>query len=169
MAFSFNQLNLESVNAAAAADTLKPGRYQCKVAKAEVKQTKTGGSQLEVTLVDLGGQGSIRAWINVHVPSSAEATRIGREQLKGLLLFGGHKTPDHPGDVRTIVGLKPGVAVGTDDYEKDGETRKGSKVRGFFDPKEITGSSSPSNSQSGGNSGGISAPPGMGLDDEIPF
>jgi hypothetical protein len=165
MAFSFNQLNLENVNAAAAADTLKPGRYQCRVTKAEVKATKTGGTQLEVTLTDLGGQGSIRAWINVHVPSSAEATRIGREQLKALLLFGGHKTPDHPGDIKSVVGLKPGVAVGTDDYEKDGETRKGSKVRGFFNPSEITGSGA----SSGVSTGGSNPPPRMDLNDDIPF
>lgn len=164
MAFSFNNLNLENVQAAAAADTLKPGRYHCEVKKAEIKQTRTGGSQIEVTLVDQGGAGSIRAWINVHVPSSSEATRIGREQLKSLLVFGGHKNPDHPGDIKTLVGLKPGVTVTSDDYEKDGETRKGSKVRGFFDPSEMGGSGAAPKSAPK-----VDAPPGMGLDDEIPF
>jgi hypothetical protein len=166
MAFSFNDLNLSGVDAASGGGALQPGRHICKVTDAAIRDTRTGGKQLEVTFQDVAGTGSIRAFLNVHVPSSADATRIGREQLKALLVHGGHQNPDRPGDIRTVKGLTLGVAVKAETYEKNGETRSGSKVHYFFDPKEegYTGG------KSGGSSGGQVSGGGRGdMDDEIPF
>lgn len=137
MAFSFDNLNLAGVEAAGSSSTLKPGRYQCKVTDANLRDTRSGGKQVEVTLEDVSSGQSVRHWINVHVPSSDTATRIGREQLKALLAFGGHANPDKPGDIKSLKGLKPGVIVVSQTYNKDGEERTGSAVKGYFDPSEI--------------------------------
>lgn len=163
MAFSFNDLNLGSYDVGGAGQTLKPGRYVCEVKDVSLRDTRTGGKQVEVTLADVKSGLQIRHWINVHVPSSEQATRIGREQLKALLTFGGHKTPDNPSDIASLRGLRPGVSVGQDSYEKDGETRSGSAVKGYFDPAELG-----EKSQGGGGSQGSSGS-GADMDDKIPF
>lgn len=165
MAFSFDQLNLSGVEVSKGGGSLAPGKYVCKTKDAKLRDTRTGGKQLEVSLEDVDGHGSIRTWINVHVPSSQEATRIGREQLKALLVHGGHSNPDSPGDIRNMNGLTVGVAVKAEEYEKDGEKRTGSKVHYFCPPSEISpaksgGTSKPSESQTGGFGD---------MDDEIPF
>jgi hypothetical protein len=160
MAFSFNELNLGGVDVAGSSSTLKPGRYQCKVTDVALRDTRSGGKQVEVSLEDVASGQSVRHWINVHVPSSEQATRIGREQLKALLTFGGHTNPDKPSDINSLKGLKPGVIVVQQTYNKDGEERTGSAVKGYFDPAEI-GKSAPA---AGATSGG--APE---FSDDIPF
>jgi hypothetical protein len=162
MSFSFNELNLSSLEVSSGSTTLSPGRYHCEVTEAKLRDTRTGGKQIEVTFNDLSGRGSIRSWINVHVPSSEKATRIGREQLKALLTFGGHSNPDRPEDIASMKGLKPGVSVVSDTYTKDGEEREGSTVKGYFDPAEIGGSSTkpPTENKTEAK---------QDLDDDIPF
>lgn len=135
MAFSFKDLNLSNIEVTSAGSVLKPGRHVCTVTEAAIKPSKSNGAILELKLAS--DEGAIRHWINVHVPTSEQATRIGREQLKALLVHGGHPTPDNPGGVEKIRGLKVGVSVGTDTYMKDGEERTGSKVKGFFNPSEL--------------------------------
>ena len=137
MAFNFRDLNLSGVEISSAPQILKPGRYVVEVSEAFTKQTRNGGTAIELTMSDTKGGGSLRAWVNVHVPSSQTATRIGREQLKALVTFGGHPSPDNPGDIATLKGLKVGASVMTDTYTMDGEKREGSKLKGFFDPSEI--------------------------------
>ena len=163
MSFSFNDLNLSGVQVTSGSTTLKPGRYHCEITEAKLRDTRTGGKQVEVTLNDLGGSGSIRAWLNVHVPASEQATRIGREQLKAMLTFGGHASPDKPSDIASLRGLKPGVRVVSDTYQQDGEERTGSTVKGFFDPSEIGGSAPPS------SSGDKTDKKSDDMDDDIPF
>tara|TARA_R110002124_G_scaffold159517_2_gene326771 strand:+ start:8763 stop:9251 length:489 start_codon:yes stop_codon:yes gene_type:complete len=162
MAFSFNELNLSATKLSSGSSTLKPGRYQCEVTDAKLKDTRTGGKQIEVSLNDLAGGGAIRVWLNVHLPNSVEATRIGREQLKAMLTYGGHATPDNPSDLGSLKGLKPGVSVASDSYVSDGETRTGSTVKGFFDPAEIGGTSVNTPTT-------LANPSAQDLDDEIPF
>jgi len=159
MAFSFNELNLSGIEASGSSNTLQPGRYQCKVVSAQLRDTRSGGKQVEVTLEDVGTGGQIRHWINVHVPSSEQATRIGREQLKALLTFGGHKNPDKPGDIASLKGLMPGVSVVSQTYTKDGEERTGSGVKGYFDPAEIGKSAQKKGDDK----------PDNDMDDDIPF
>ena len=163
MAFSFNDLNLSSIDVGGAGQTLKPGRYICEVKEASLRDTRTGGKQVEVTLQDQASGLQIRHWINVHVPSSEKATRIGREQLKALLTFGGHSNPNAPSDISSLRGLKPGVSVGQDTYNKDGEERTGSAVKGYFDPSELGGVTSSSQGSGG------SSPAATKMDDDIPF
>ena len=159
-AFSFDNLNLSGVKTSAGGG-LQPGRYICKVKEATLRDTAKGGKQVEVTLEDKASGSTIRAWLNVHVPEGAEATRIGREQLKSLLVHGGHATPDAPGDIKSLVGLVVGVSVKADNYEKSGETRIGSKVHFFYDP---------ASGGVGAKDSAMQAPAAARkLDDEIPF
>ena len=161
MSFSFNDLNLSGVEISSASNMLKPGRYVCTAKNARLKDTKSGGKMVEVECEDTASGSSIRAFLNVHIPSSEQATRIGREQLKALLTHGGHKDPDNVGKsgIASINGLKVGVLVVAETYQKDGQTRTGSQVSGFFDPKGFVAQSS-SSSQ---------APVARTLDDDIPF
>ena len=164
MSFSFNDLNLGSIEVSNNSDALAPGRYYAEVVEAEEKTTRTGGAQIVVKLNDIKGGGTIRHFINVHVPSSQTATRIGREQLKALCVHGGHPNPDRPGEggLQSLVGLKVGLRVVSETYQKDGEERTGSAVKAYFDPAEVGGT--PANPASG------EAPAKKeDLDDDIPF
>ena len=138
MSFSFNDLNLSGVEVSSSAPILEPGRYVVEIKEAGLKPTRNGGTAVELSMTATNGKGSLRAWINVHVPSSKTATRIGREQLKALLIHGGHPSPDNPKDITSVKGLKVGASVGQDKYTTDsGKERIGSKLKGFFDPSEI--------------------------------
>ncbi len=141
MAFSFSDLNLKAIELSTSGTgaTIPPGRHLVKVTNAELKDTRAGGKMVVVRLSELNGtERSIRHWINVHVPSSKEATRIGREQLKSLLVHGGHDDPDNIGQhgVGSIKDLEVGVYVVKDSYSQDGMEREGSKVRGYYNPNE---------------------------------
>lgn len=133
MSFSFRNLNLKNVDVKSGAERLRPGRYVARVSGAELRQTKSGGSAVRVELVDVDGGGVISDFINVHVPSSAEASRIGLERLKSLLVFGGHRNPDQPGDINTLKGLVVGIRVVAEEYDdKDGNKREGSKIKSYL-------------------------------------
>lgn len=162
--FSFSDLSLKGVEAAKGAGILAPGRYPGEIVDAKWKASSTGGKMIEILAKDQGGAGMIKGWINVAVPSSQEATRIGREQLKALLVHGGHPDPDNVGDygIGSLKGLTPGLGVVPDEYEKNGVKKKGSKLSYYFDPAEL------------GDEADASEPPaGDGqsadLDDNIPF
>jgi len=130
--FDFRSLDLEGVEVSSGG-ALPPGRYECIVKEAKLKDSKAGGKMIELQLSDMGKAGSIRHWINVQVPKSEEATRIGREQLKALLVHGGHPNPNHPGDIASLAGLKVGVTVKEESYvDKYGTERAGSRVSSFF-------------------------------------
>lgn len=136
--FSFNDLNLDSVDVASGG-ALAVGQYHAEVTEAIWKNTKNGGKMIEFNLRDLNGSGQIRTWVNVHVPSSEIATRIGREQLKALCVHGGHKDPDNVNKhgIASLVGLRPGISVTAESYIKDGQARNGTKVKFFFDPSKL--------------------------------
>jgi hypothetical protein len=156
MTFSFSSLSLSGVQAAAGVAVLPPGQYVCKVKDVEIADTKAKtGKVLKVKLSC--EQGVITDNINVHNPNS-EATRIGLEQLKGLLVSGGHPDPDNIGQhgVGSIKGLTVGVIVKADTY--DGKVS--SKVAGYRKPEEINSATPKS-----------SAPaPAIGMSDsDIPF
>tara|TARA_B100000780_G_scaffold75850_1_gene51086 strand:+ start:4683 stop:5171 length:489 start_codon:yes stop_codon:yes gene_type:complete len=162
MSFSFNDLNLGGIELSSASNILQPGRYVCVAKHAKLKNSKSGGTMVEVEFEDVVSGASIRGFINVDVPKSDMATRIGREQLKALLTHGGHKDPDNVGKsgIASINGLKVGVLVVQESYEKDGQSRTGSQVKGFFDPKGFQ-------TETSSSSKAASAPPIP--DDEIPF
>jgi hypothetical protein len=135
--FDFSQLNLDDVQAASAPGFLPPGRYVCKTSDAKVEATKDkGGNFVAVRLRDVTGKGTIIARLNVR-NRSAEATRIGLEQLKALLVCGDHPDPNNIGalGVSSINGLTVGVIVKHEMY--NGEDR--SSVSGFCKPSDVSG------------------------------
>ena len=172
MSFNFKELSLTGVELSTSAPILTPGRYVVEVTDASLKDTRNGGTAVELNMKDTKGGGTLRAWLNVFVPASKPATRIGREQLKALLTFGGHPTPDNPSDISSLKGLKVGASVGKDTYMSDGEERVGSKLKGFFDPSEIDPDIKPkagSPDQDKSDSDKPSDSPTDDIDDEIPF
>lgn len=181
MSFSFNDLNLSGVEISTPGGTrIPPGAHVVKVAEAKLKKSQAGGTMVELKLVDSTGR-SIQHWINVHVPSSAEATRIGRGELLALTTYGGHPTPDKPGDINTLKGMKVGVVVVAEDFtdRKTGEVRPGSEVSGYIpvaQAEEMAKNNPPPNlGKRAKNQGGQGGQSGGGqkynadLDDEIPF
>lgn len=155
--FSLSSLNLSGVQAASGTSVLPPGRYVCDTKNAKIEKTKDQtGRFISVMCVDVAGKGVITARLNVQ-NKSVEATRIGWEQLKGLLEHGGHPNPNNPFEDDTpnsLNGLRVGVVVKSDTYQ--GEAR--SQVGGFCDPKTVKGYEG----QQAGSIGGTG-------DDDIPF
>jgi hypothetical protein len=132
MAFSFANLNLSAVTASTGGSVLQPGRYLVKVKDAEVTDNKSKtGKILKVKLVC--DQGVITDNINVF-HESQEAERIGLEQLKSLLVNGGHPNPDNPGDISSVKGLSVGIIV-AQDGEYNGAPQY--KVKGYMKPENV--------------------------------
>lgn len=124
--WSFDKIDLGTVEDGGGRATLYPGNHQVKVAKAEIKTTKAGnGKYVEVRLENESGQYVVDR-INVKNPSQT-ATDIGLARLKSLLTHGGHPTPDKPGDIASLVGLELGVRVEAGESWKDenGNVRPG--------------------------------------------
>jgi hypothetical protein len=164
--FSFRDLNLKDVQVSG--PSLTPGSYVGHVVKAEIQPTRTGGHQCVVTLKEEATGALITDYINVNVPSSEEATNIGRSRLKALLTFGGHPNPDNPGDIKTLNKLRVGFKVIEEEYEKDGKKRMGTKLaRGgaYFSPQD--GAASDGAASSGGSAPATGV--GSAMDDDIPF
>ena len=158
--FSIRDLSLSGVQASRGSATLQPGRYLCTIKQAKIEPTKNGGSQMVVSLV-ANGQSTIKDWIAIYNPNTAEAQRINRERLKALLVHGGHVDPDNIGQhgVESMKGLKVGVAVRSEKYEdKNGQEKTGSRVHYYFDKSEL------------GVGGDAASPGGVDtLEDDIPF
>lgn len=111
---------------------LKAGVYDVASADVEMVDNK-GGKMLKVVFTDLGGAGQITQNFNV-VNKSAEAQRIGRDQLKTFLTHGGHVDPDHPFQhaKEAMLGLKVRIYV-----EHDGTYVKNNKEYDSFSVKRI--------------------------------
>lgn len=172
--FSFRDLTLDGVDTQrTGGSSLPPGQYICEVTGAELSDTKNGGKQVVVTLRDQDGHGEVKDFINVLLHTSEEATRIGRERLKALLVHGGHPTPDRPGDIKSLKGLKVGVIVDPDVYtNKTGQQVAGAKPRRsgcYFSPSETDRQLGPDGRRAQVSGGGRPGPKGDGLDDEVPF
>lgn len=140
MTFSFNSLVLSGVKAASGVSVLSPGRYVCKVTDVEIKDTKDGkGKRMVVKLKEVNDKGVITDFINLHLPNSERATEIGQEQLKALLVHGGHPDPDNPGlhGLSAIKGLTVGVIVGTE--KRLNGSGDSAAVKGYIDPTTVAG------------------------------
>ena len=152
--FSFSNLSLSGVQAAAGVSLLPPGKYICKVKEAEVVDTKNkDGKILKVKLSC--DDGVITDNLNVN-NKSEEATKIGLEQLKALLVCGGHPDPDNIGQhgVASIKGLTVGVVVRADSYNG----QPSSKVSGYMLPENVPQKGATAASKSAGpaiGSGGM--------------
>jgi hypothetical protein len=133
MNFSFSQLSLSGVQAAAGVAVLAPGRYVCKVKDVEFVDNKNkNGKLLKVKLVCKDGV--ITDNINVF-HETPKAQEIGQEQLKALLVNGGHPDPDNIGQhgIPSIKGLEVGVIVIHDTYNG----QPSSRVGGYTKPDAI--------------------------------
>lgn len=140
--FNLTDLNLSDVDVSSGGGLLKPGRYICKTSEAKLAPlaSNDGSMKIEVKLTDTNGAGSYKASINVFNRSSAKNTEIAREQLKAMLFFGGHPSPNHPGPITTYNGLTVGVAIKEGKPYADkttGQMRTGSDLAAFFDPADL--------------------------------
>lgn len=135
--FSFNEMNLTN-NEISTGGFLKKGRYVAEVSEAAVKDNKSkDGKLLELKFTDTHGAGSIRYWLNL-TNKNPDAQRIGRNELKTLLFFGGHPNPNQPGDVALIKKLKVGIVVDESPYKDNfGNEKTRSEVVAIIDPHEI--------------------------------
>ena len=137
MSFSFGELNLSGVKVNTGG-YLKPGKHLVRVNGATVVKTQKGGAQAEVVFEALNGDGSIKCWYNLFTPSSKQNTDTGLGYFKTLLVMGGHPTPDHPGDIKSLIGLVVGIQV----REKkkipgQDENRTFCEVHFAFDPHDL--------------------------------
>lgn len=144
MTFSFRDLTLGDVQTQSSG-SLAPGRYVATVTEAKIDKTQSGGTQLMVQFKDTSSGVGIRDYITLHTPKSDTAGRIGRERLKALLVHGGHKDPDNIGQhgVESMRNLTVGITVVEDTYIKDGQERKGSRLKQngcYFPPSDMGGS-----------------------------
>ena len=134
MNFSFSNLDLTNVTAAKGAGVLTTGRYVVRIREATIKNTKKEDGSKTLNVRFTCDEGVITDNINVYIKGSDEATRIGREQLKGMLECAGHPSPNNPGDVSSLVGLTVGIIVGEDGLHQGKMTYK---VKAFMKPEDI--------------------------------
>lgn len=154
---------------------LKTGIYDATSQKGiEIKKSKTG-KMLAVVFQDDAGSGQITFNFNV-INSSAEAQRIGRDQLKTFLTHGGHGNPDQPfkQPITNMEGLKVRIYVEHDGtYVKNNQTRDSYAIKRFA--KQDKANPAPGKTAELARSGGATRSSGGGtsvhspLDDEIPF
>lgn len=108
-------LDLTSVEVKAASgyNVVPTGEYDVVVTKAEIMETKSGGSMLilgyEVQSGDQAGK-TIKHTMNI-VNQSAEATRIGLESLKRVAIATGHKNPNKIADTDELLNKNPFLVI----------------------------------------------------------
>lgn len=174
MSFNFNALDLSNVEFSSGSSVIPVGDHVATVTGAEMTKTKTGASQIMVTVENADKQ-TLRKWITIHNPNSADNTRIGRSELKSLLVHGGHSDPDNIGQhgIDSMVGLKVGIRVVEDTYTKDGQQRVGSKLKSFIPPMNADATFNPpksTNLETSSSSGADEMDKEEKKDDdEIPF
>lgn len=108
-------LDLSSVEVKAASgyNVVPTGEYDVVVSKAEIKETKSGGTMLifgyEVQSGDQAGK-VIKHTMNI-VNQSADATRIGLETLKRVAIATGHKNPNKIADTDELINKNPFLVI----------------------------------------------------------
>ena len=174
MSFNFQNLDLINVEFSSGSSVIPVGDHVATVTGAEMTKTKTGASQIMVTVENNDGQ-TLRKWITIHNPNSEDNTRSGRAELKALLVHGNHKDPDNIGQhgIESMIGLKVGIKVVEDTYTKDGQERVGSKLKSFIPPMNADASFNPPKeiaSEEASSASSEQKPEGESTDDdEIPF
>ena len=90
---------------------VKPGDYECSIAEAELKNTKTGtGQYIKVKLESSTGE---VFYHNFNVKNdNAKAVQIGMGQLKKLLRVSGKADPNKLSDPSELIGLRCIAKVG---------------------------------------------------------
>jgi len=118
------------------ANRLGTGRHIVRVKKAEVAQIEgTNNRKLVVEFEEVSGLGEIRENFNIF-HSHEKAQEMGLRALKSMLICGGHRSPDRPGDVATLRGLTLGIVVADGEpwRDKEGKMRTTSEVKSYFKP-----------------------------------
>lgn len=121
-------LNLSDVEVKAPVSILGPGRHVVTIADSKVvANDSTKSHQLEIEYKN--DTGTVRQWITLNHPTSADAVRIGKERLKSLLMHLGHDGQEAPSP-----DYFRGKQVGINIKEKlrDGKTR--TEVNYYFTP-----------------------------------
>lgn len=124
---SFNNLDLSNVNPDGN-PILKSGIHPVRVSEAEFKPNKSNtGNVVSVKLEGMSSAGYQTCNFNVQ-HSNPQAQEIAQRQFKSFLIAAGHPNPDHPGDVRSIIGLMLNIVV-----EENGTytARDGSELPSF--------------------------------------
>ncbi len=107
---SFNNLDLSGVNPDGN-PRLKAGIHPVRVSEAEFKPNKNHtGNVVSVKLEGMSNAGYQTCNFNVQ-HSNPQAQEIAQRQFKSFLIAAGHPNPDHPGDVRSLVGLMLNIVV----------------------------------------------------------
>lgn len=154
---------------------LTTGVYDVESFDAEMK-TNGGKKMIVVKFRDLTGHGQSHFNFNIVNPS-AEATRIGRDQLKTFLTYGGHPNPDKPSEhpLALMNGLRLRISVVDDGFfVKDNKEIQSYKIGRFMqtDPNiPAPGPSAVKANASGAAASAASAGKGSSskLNDDIPF
>ena len=158
---------------------LKTGVYDAVSCDVETKDHKNG-KMLIVTFNDKGGTGQIKFNFN-YIHSSADAQRIGRDQMKTFLTHGGHTDPNHPFNhpKEAMLGLGVRIFVEHDGiYVKNNKTYDSYRIARFapIDPSSpapgvsanpVPAGRGAASASSGSTGSGTTA--GRSLDDDIPF
>jgi hypothetical protein len=153
----FGELDLSKVekdDGGGGAQRLTTGTYNVKCTSAIVETIGDSENKRVVAdFEDADGKGDIRMNFNVHHTSS-QAKEIGLRQLKSFLVAAGHKTPDQPGDVASLVKLECKIYVGMGKpwTDKTGNQRQQTEIKSFSPLDEAS-----------------TKKPSKDLDDEIPF
>jgi len=130
---------LEGVRTAEVQDftPLPKGDYTLQVAKTALKPTKDGRGQyinVEFTVLGPKYQGR-KLFTNFNVlNSSAEATRIGRQQLKSLILSAGVPA-EQVTDTEQLIGMTCGARVDTEENEQYGAQNR---IKRFMKPEAVS-------------------------------
>ena len=108
-------LDLSSVEVKAASgyNVVPTGEYDVVVSKAELKETKSGGTMLilgyEVQSGDQAGK-TIKHTMNI-VNQDPDAVRIAKEQLKRVAIATGHKNPNKIADTDELINKNPFLVI----------------------------------------------------------
>ena len=153
----FGDLDLSKVeqsDGGGGAQRLATGTYSVACTSAMIETIgETDNKRVVADFQDLGGAGDIRMNFNVH-HTSAQAKEIGLRQLKSFLVAAGHKNPDQPKDVTSLVKLECKISVGMGKpwTDKTGNQRQQTEIKSFSPLDEAS-----------------TKKPSKDLDDEIPF
>lgn len=122
-------------------EPLPEGKYTVKVDATDLKSTKNGtGQYIKVEFVVLGPRFQGRKLFANHniVNDSAESMRIGRQQVKSLMVAGGmsQEQINRFNDTDQLLGLTVNVRVGVD--EGSGQYGPQNRIKGYEKAASIT-------------------------------
>lgn len=156
--WNFGSLDLSGVEQDKGISRLDPGEHLVKCTDARIEPVgDTANRKLVAEFAADDGSGTIRHNFNIH-HTNQQAQEIGLRQLKTFLVSSNHPSPDKPGDVETMKGLKCKVYVGMGKpwRDRNGVERQNSEVKRFM-PVESA------------SAGSKSAEPKKDFEDPIPF